>query len=60
MNAAANASIIFNMVPILMPFLLFFMIREKIDLREIIGTILALVGVVNRSVSLYRLKLVMQ
>jgi drug/metabolite transporter (DMT)-like permease len=42
---AANATLIVNMVPIVMPFLLFFVAREIITGREIAGTLLAMAGV---------------
>jgi drug/metabolite transporter (DMT)-like permease len=43
---AANATLIVCMVPIVMPFLLFFTIGEKITTAEIIGTLMALGGAV--------------
>ncbi len=45
MTLAANASLIVNMLPAAMPFLLYLLIREKPNRREIIGTIIALGGV---------------
>ena len=45
MTVAANASLIVNMVPIVMPFFMFFMIREKLTRREAVGTALAMMGV---------------
>lgn len=44
-TGAANASLIVNMVPIVMPFLLFVTARELVTRREIIGTVVALLGV---------------
>ncbi len=45
MTLAVNASLIVNMLPAAMPFLLYMLIREKPNRREIIGTIIALGGV---------------
>ncbi|MEZ5301313.1 MAG: DMT family transporter [Verrucomicrobiales bacterium] len=42
---AANASLIVNMVPCAMPVALFFVARERVNARELIGTALALGGV---------------
>jgi drug/metabolite transporter (DMT)-like permease len=41
---AANASLIVNLVPIVMPFLMFAMAAEHITRREIVGTTLSLIG----------------
>lgn len=41
---ASNATLIVNMAPVAMPFLLFFLMREVVNPREIIGTLLALGG----------------
>ena len=46
MTLAANASLIVNMLPAVMPFLLYLLIRERPNRREILGTIIALSGVV--------------
>lgn len=43
---AANASLIVNLVPMVMPFLMFFIAREQITRRELTGTLLALLGLV--------------
>jgi drug/metabolite transporter (DMT)-like permease len=45
MTTAVNASLIVNLSPIVMPFILFYMIRERITKRELIGTALAVAGV---------------
>ena len=45
MTRAANASLIVNMVPVVVPFLLFLALREKVSRQEVVGTILALCGV---------------
>ena len=44
MAPAANASLIVNMVPLVMPFILFLMLREKPTRGEIGGTVISLVG----------------
>lgn len=41
----ANASLIVNMVPIVLPFLLWFLIREKVSRQETLGTAVAFIGV---------------
>lgn len=46
LTTAANATLIVNMVPIAMPFFAFFLYREVINLPEILGTILAIGGLV--------------
>jgi drug/metabolite transporter (DMT)-like permease len=46
MTHAANASLIVNMVPVVMPFLLFFTAREIVTTKEVIGTLISLSGVV--------------
>ena len=45
MTRAANASLIVNMVPVVVPFLLFLILREKVSRLEVVGTIVALCGV---------------
>jgi len=45
MTLAANASLIVNMVPVAMPFLSYFLVRELINRGEVAGTLLVLVGV---------------
>jgi len=44
MTTAANANLIVNMVPVVMPFWLFVLVRERINRRELSGTMLAVVG----------------
>lgn len=46
MTLAAQATLIVNLVPIAMPFFLWFAAREKINRTEILGTVLAIAGVV--------------
>ena len=45
MTPAANSSLIVNMVPVAMPFLLHFMVRERLTRGEWLGTALAVAGV---------------
>lgn len=45
MTPAANATLIVNMVPIIMPFLLLFMVREGLTRGETMGTVLAVAGI---------------
>ncbi|WP_455383543.1 DMT family transporter [Salinispira pacifica] len=42
---AANANLIVNLVPVVMPFIIYATTREMISLREVAGTIVALLGV---------------
>jgi len=41
---AANVSLIVNMVPIVMPFFLFFLIRERLTKGELLATVIAMGG----------------
>jgi drug/metabolite transporter (DMT)-like permease len=50
-TSAANASLIVNMVPVVMPFLMFLTMREVITREEIIGTAVSLAGVLCLSAS---------
>lgn len=45
LTAAANATLIVNLVPVAMPFLLYFLAREKITRAELAGTAISLGGV---------------
>jgi drug/metabolite transporter (DMT)-like permease len=47
LTLAANASLIVNMMPVAMPFLLYVMIRERITRGELVGTALAVAGLVG-------------
>lgn len=49
----ANATLIINLTPAVMPFLAYFLIREKVTRREILGTIVALSGVVLLSINAF-------
>lgn len=55
MTTATNASLIVNLVPVAMPFFLFFLIREHLTRKEIAGTVLALVGMLVLSAADYRI-----
>lgn len=44
MTTIVNATLIVNLVPVAMPFFMFALIRERITSYELIGTLLALVG----------------
>jgi len=45
LTAAAHASLIVNMMPIIMPFLLYVLVRERVTRGEVVGTALALAGI---------------
>jgi drug/metabolite transporter (DMT)-like permease len=45
LTLAANSTLIVNMVPVVMPCLLFFIAKERVNRREIIGTSAAMIGV---------------
>jgi len=51
MTPAANASLIVNVTPVAMPFFLYFLMRERLNRAEIIGTTLAMIGVFLLGVS---------
>lgn len=46
LTLAANSTLIVNMVPVAMPFLLYFLSRELLSPAEIAGTVMAVAGVV--------------
>jgi drug/metabolite transporter (DMT)-like permease len=48
---AANASLIVNMVPIVMPFFILFMSKEKINAFEVLGTVLGIAGITLMGIS---------
>ena len=56
MSPAAHSTLIANLVPIAMPFFIFFMISERLNVYEITGTILALGGFVLLTFSDFSLK----
>ncbi len=45
-TTAANATLLVNMIPIIMPFFAFFLFREVINIPELLGTLLAISGIV--------------
>lgn len=53
LTPAANATLIVNMVPIVMPFLMYFVISEVINRGEIVGTVVSLTGLVILGVADY-------
>jgi drug/metabolite transporter (DMT)-like permease len=53
---AANASLIVNLVPIVMPFLMLAMARERITRRELLGTALSVVGLGVLAMASFRLR----
>jgi drug/metabolite transporter (DMT)-like permease len=57
MTAIANASLIVNLVPVAMPFIIWFMLRERINRTEAIGTAVALAGTFLLAMADYHLSL---
>ena len=55
MTYAANATLIVNMVPAVMPFILYFIIREVLTKREMLGSLVAVTGVFILIVSDFKL-----
>ena len=55
MTLTGNANLIVNLVPVAMPFLLYFLAREKLNPRELAGTLLAVAGVAVLAGGDYRL-----
>ncbi|MDQ8196884.1 DMT family transporter [Pelagicoccus enzymogenes] len=53
MTYIANATLIINLTPAVMPFLAFFLIKEKVTRREILGTLVALAGVAALSANAF-------
>ena len=51
MTDAAQASLIVNLVPVAVPFFLWFLAREGINRREVIGTLVTLAGVLLLTVN---------
>ncbi|MDQ8202997.1 DMT family transporter [Pelagicoccus sp. SDUM812003] len=51
----ANATLIINLTPMVMPFLAHFLIREQVTRREILGTLIALSGVIVLSYGAFRI-----
>lgn len=44
MTPAANSSLIVNFVPMVMPFFMYFLSKEKLTLQEFVGTIISMAG----------------
>ena len=57
MTTIANASLIVNLVPVAMPFIIWLMVRERVGRTEVVGTVLALGGTVLLVTSDYQLSL---
>ncbi|MFW5857069.1 MAG: DMT family transporter [Planctomycetota bacterium] len=55
MTLAANASLIVNLVPVVLPFFLFAVFRERLTRAELAGTALALVGVLGMTAADFRI-----
>jgi len=55
MTAIANASLIVNLVPVAMPFVVWLMVRERIGRLEVVGTVTAMAGTVLLAVNDYHL-----
>ena len=55
MTDAVNASLIVNLVPIAMPFLMLVMVHEKLTRGELLGTVLAIGGLLLLSAADYKL-----
>ena len=55
MTSAANASLIVNLVPVVMPFLLVILVGERITAGELFGTALAMTGLLMLSLFDYHL-----
>ena len=55
MTPIANASLIVNLTPVVMPFIIWFMVRERITRPELAGTALALLGTAWLGAADYRI-----
>ena len=49
MTAVAQATLIVNLVPVALPFFLYWLARERINRPELLGTVLAIVGLLTLS-----------
>jgi drug/metabolite transporter (DMT)-like permease len=58
MTPVSNASLIINMTPVAMPFFLWIFFRERINRKEVIGTVLVLSGLIWLGVSSQKISLV--
>ncbi|MBC2604505.1 DMT family transporter [Pelagicoccus albus] len=50
---SANATLIINLTPAVMPFLAFFLVKEKVTKKEVFGTLISLSGVVLLSLNAF-------
>jgi drug/metabolite transporter (DMT)-like permease len=50
MTAVAQATLIVNLVPVALPFFLYWLARERINRLEVVGTVLAILGLLTLSV----------
>jgi drug/metabolite transporter (DMT)-like permease len=50
MTAVAQSSLIVNLVPIALPFFLFALVGERLNMSEVAGTLLAIIGLVALSI----------
>lgn len=55
MTTAANGTMLVNMVPVVMPFFAYFLFKEVINFPEILGTLLAIGGIVVLGLSDFHL-----
>ncbi|MCH6257585.1 DMT family transporter [Puniceicoccaceae bacterium K14] len=55
LTAVSNASLIINLAPVVMPFAAYAIVRERISVKEALGTLLAVCGVVILSWSDFRM-----
>ena len=51
MTQVSNASLIVNMTPVVMPFFLWLFFRERVNQKEVLGTLLAISGLVVLALS---------
>lgn len=54
MTPAANGTLLVNLAPLVMPFVMFFQIGERINRREVFGTLLSFAGILWIGVADYR------
>ena len=55
LTAASNATLLVNLVPVALPFALFFLAKERITRGELFGTMLAIVGMFVMAIGDYNL-----
>ena len=54
LTLAANSTLVVNMMPVVMPFVIYILKREIITLQEIIGTLIAVTGIVVLAMNDFR------